>query len=76
MLKHQEKAKAKGRKSVSGRRMGIQSKYCMGYDKRVLDFPITAVCKNNNPETHTPNPNTPVKQLFLKTTSLNSDRAH
>lgn len=76
MLKHQAKAKAKGRKSVSGRRMGSQSKYCMCYDKRALHFPITALCKNNNPATHTTNQNTPVTQLFLKTTSLNSDRAH
>lgn len=34
MRKHQKKAKAKGRKSVSGRRTGIQSKHCMCQDKR------------------------------------------
>lgn len=33
MRKHQKKAKAKGRKSVSDRRTGIQSKHCMCYDK-------------------------------------------
>lgn len=33
MCKHQKKAKAKGRKSVSGRRTGIQSKHGMCYDK-------------------------------------------